>query len=199
LHISTDAVFDGIKGGYVENDQTNPLSVYACTKLAGEEAVSAANPDSIIARVVFFGWSLSGSRSLSEFFFNHLKAGEPIKGFTDTFFSPLYVEHLAEILLEMVSSDLAGVFHVVSPEKLSKYDFGLRISNKFGFDPGLIEPFRGGEVDRGASRSLNLHLKPDKAQAALGYTFPSVNDGIDGMLLRWQEGYPAFLHNLAVI
>jgi dTDP-4-dehydrorhamnose reductase len=110
----------------------------------------------------------------------------------------LYVEHLAEILLDMVSSDLAGVFHVVSPEKLSKYDFGLRISKRFGFDPGLIEPFRGGEVDRGASRSLNLHLKPDKAQAALGYAFPSVNAGIDRMYLRWQEGYPEYLQSFTI-
>ena len=199
LHISTDAVFDGTKGDYVETDPTSPLSIYARTKLAGEGAVLAANQDAIIARVVFFGWSLSGSRSLSEFFFNHLKAGESIKGFTDTFFSPLYVEHLAKILLDMVASDLAGVFHVVSLEKLSKYDFGTRIAKKFGFDPELIEPIRGGEVDRGASRSLNLHLKPDKAQEALGYTFPTVDDGIDSMYQRWQEGYPDYLQNLAVI
>jgi len=86
LHISTDAVFDGQKGGYVESDPTNPLSIYACTKIAGERAVLDANQNAIIARVVFFGWSLSGSRSLSEFFYNHLKVEEPVKGFTDTFF-----------------------------------------------------------------------------------------------------------------
>ncbi len=198
LHISTDAVFDGEKGNYVETDPTNPLSIYARTKLAGEQAVSDANPDAIIARVVFFGWSLSGSRSLSEFFFNHLKAGEPIKGFIDTFFSPLYVEDLSKILLELVSNDLTGVFHVVSPDKLSKYDFGRRIAKRFGFDPELVEPICGGEVDRGASRSLNLHLNPDKAQAALGYAFPTVDEGIDRMHQRWQEGYPDNLHNLAV-
>ena len=197
LHISTDAVFDGQKGGYVESDPTNPLSIYACTKMAGERAVLDANQNAIIARVVFFGWSLSGSRSLSEFFYNHLKVEEPVKGFTDTFFSPLYVEDLASILVEMVETDLTGLFHVVSPEKLSKYDFGLRIATRFGFDPGLVEPVRGGDINRGASRSLNLHLRPDKVQGALGYDLPSVDEGIDRLYQRWQEGYPNFLKSLA--
>ena len=197
MHISTDAVFDGRKGDYVESDPTNPLSIYACSKLAGERAVQDANPYAIIARVVFFGWSLSGSRSLSEFFFNHLKAGEPVKGFTDTYFSPLYVEDLASTLLELVKTDLAGVFHVVSPEKLSKYAFGTRIAKRFGFDPGLIKLIRGSDIERGASRSLNLHLRPDKVQAALGHALPSVDDGIDGLYQRWEEGYPNFLKSLA--
>ncbi len=197
LHISTDAVFDGQKGGYVESDPTNPLSIYACTKMAGERAVLDANQNAIIARVVFFGWSLSGSRSLSEFFYNHLKVEEPVKGFTDTFFSPLYVEDLASILVEMVETDLTGLFHVVSPEKLSKYDFGLRIATRFGFDPGLVEPVRGGDINRGASRSLNLHLRPDKVQGALGYDLPSVDEGINRLYQRWQEGYPNFLKSLA--
>ena len=197
LHISTDAVFDGQKGGYVESDPTNPLSIYACTKMAGERAVLDANQNAIIARVVFFGWSLSGSRSLSEFFYNHLKVEEPVKGFTDTFFSPLYVEDLASILVEMVETDLTGLFHVVSPEKLSKYDFGLRIATRFGFDPGLVEPVRGGDINRGASRSLNLHLRPDKVQDAFGYDLPSVDEGIDRLYQRWQEGYPNFLKSLA--
>jgi len=197
LHISTDAVFDGRKGDYVESDPTNPLSIYACSKLAGERAVQDANPHAIIARVVFFGWSLSGSRSLSEFFFNHLKAGEPVKGFTDTLFSPLYVEDLASTLLELVKTDLAGVFHVVSPEKLSKYAFGTRIAKRFGFDPGLIKPIRGSDIERGASRSLNLHLRPDKVQAALGHALPSVDVGIDKLYQRWEEGYPNFLKSLA--
>jgi len=197
LHISTDAVFDGSKGDYVETDPTNPLSIYARTKRAGEQAVLTANPDAIIARVVFFGWSLSGTRSLSEFFFKHLKSGERVKGFTDTFFSPLYVEVLAKILLDLVSTDLAGVFHVVSPDKLSKYDFGVRIAKRFGYDPGLIEPIRSGEIDRGASRSLNLHLNPDKAQEALRYAFPTVDEGIERLYQRWQEGYPEYLQSLA--
>ncbi|MCD4672595.1 MAG: SDR family oxidoreductase [Anaerolineaceae bacterium] len=114
VHISTDAVFDGEQGGYVETDTPNPLSVYARTKYEGEQQVTEANPEAIVARVNFFGWSLTGKRSLSEFFYNNLSAGNQVKGFTDVQFCPLQVNQLAETLMGMVNLDLRGLYHVVS-------------------------------------------------------------------------------------
>ncbi len=75
VHISTDAVFDGRLGNYLEEDLPNPINAYAETKLAAEHLVTAANPNAIIARVNFYGYSLFGRRSLGEFFVNHLAAG----------------------------------------------------------------------------------------------------------------------------
>jgi dTDP-4-dehydrorhamnose reductase len=73
VHISTDAVFDGEKEGYyTEADDPRPLNVYAQTKLEGEKAVLKTNPRAIVVRVNFYGWSLSGKRSLAEFFFYNL-------------------------------------------------------------------------------------------------------------------------------
>lgn len=189
LHISTDAIFDGKQDAYMENDLPNPLSVYARSKLAGESLVQEANHDALIARVVFYGWSLSGNRSLSEFFYNNLKNQVPHKGFTDTFFSPLYVEDLGEVLIEMIEKELKGVYHVVSPEHLSKYEFGVRIAKKFGFDPDLIEPVKMSKIKREAPRSSNLVLDPGKVQKDLGRKLPSVDSGIDRLYRRWQEGY----------
>jgi dTDP-4-dehydrorhamnose reductase len=194
IHISTDAVFDGTKGDYVETDLPHPLSVYATTKLAGEQMVMESNPDALVARVVFYGWSLSGSRSLSEFFFNHLRADQQVYGFTDVLFSPLYVEDLGAVLLDILSHGLSGIYHVVSPESVSKYEFGVRIAEQFGFDPQLISPIKSSEIDRGAQRSLNLTLNPGRVQAALGHLLPSVDDGIENFFQRWQEGYPDRLH-----
>jgi dTDP-4-dehydrorhamnose reductase len=198
VHISTDAVFDGQTGGYREDDPVNPLSIYAQTKLAGEEAVRESYLDAIIARVVFFGWSLTGDRSLSEFFFNSLCVGHPIKGFTDAQFCPLYTEDLAEILLEMIAAGLTGTYHVVSPEGLSKYDFGVRIARQFGFDPELIEPIRMQDIKRGAPRALDLALKPDKVQDALGHALPTVDTGIDRLYQRWLDEYPQQLQRYAL-
>ena len=197
IHISTDAVFDGVTGGYDEASPTHPLSVYAQTKLAGEQAVIEQHPDAVVARVVFFGWSLSGNRSLAEFFFNNLQEGQQVKGFTDTLFCPLYTEDLAEVLLEMLGAGLSGLYHVVSPDHLSKYDFGVRIAERFGFDAELIEPIRMYDIARGAPRALNLVLKPDKVQAALGHRLPSVDAGIERFYQRWQNAYPQQLRRFA--
>jgi dTDP-4-dehydrorhamnose reductase len=69
VHISTDAVFDGTKSGkYSETDTPHPLSVYAQSKLAGEQAVRQIDQDALVLRVNFYGFSSSGQRSLAEFF-----------------------------------------------------------------------------------------------------------------------------------
>jgi dTDP-4-dehydrorhamnose reductase len=197
IHISTDAVFDGQGGNYNETDDPHPLSVYAQTKLAGEENVLTHNPDASIARVVFYGWSLSGKRSLSEFFFNNLSQGKSVMGFVDTTFSPLYVEDLSGVLLEMLQKRLNGIYHVVSPEAVSKYEFGVRIANRFGFDVGLITPVEARDLNREAPRALNLSLNPNKIQTALGHQLSSIDEGIELFYQRWQEGYPEKLQSFA--
>ncbi len=195
VHISTDAVFDGKKDGYLETDAVNPLSVYARTKLQGETAVRNAYPDALIVRTVFYGWSPSGERSLGEFFLNSLQAGQSIKGFTDTRFCPLYVEDLAETILEMLAAGLNGIYHVVSPESLSKYEFGVRLAQKFGLNAELIQPAVMAEMNPDVPRSKTLLLDPGKTQQILGHDLPSIDAGIERFYQRWQEGYPAQLQD----
>ena len=134
VHISTDAVFDGRRGNYTETDQPNPLSKYAATKLSGEQAVASNNPDAVIARVNLFGWSLGGKRSLAEWFINMLSAGHEISGFTDVYFCPLLANDLGRLLLAMLAKRLRGLYHVVSQDCSSKYDFGVKLAHLFGYD-----------------------------------------------------------------
>lgn len=190
-HISTDAVFDGTKDGlYLETDLPNPLSLYARTKLDGERAVAAAYPGAIIARVNFFGWSLGGKRSLSEHFYNNLSAGRRCDGFTDVWFCPLFVGDLASILVQMLEAGLSGLYHVVSTEALSKYDFGQRIARQFGFDPALVIPKSVEESGLRARRSHNLRLSVRKLSTALGIPIPGVSTGIEQFYTQHQQGYP---------
>jgi dTDP-4-dehydrorhamnose reductase len=197
LHVSTDAVFDGRRGNYTERDTPNPLSVYARTKLAGERAVADTNPDAIIARVNLFGWSLSGTRSLAEFFFNNLVDGNRVFGFTDVYFCPLLVNDLAQIFLKMLGGDLRGLYHVLSRECVSKYEFGAAIAQRFGFDQGLITPTSIESGNLKAKRSPRLTLKVDKLTQALGQAPPDLSTGLDGFYTLYQQGYPQRIRQLA--
>jgi len=190
MHISTDAVFDGQRGDYLETDAPNPINVYARTKLAGEQAVSAAYPDALIARVNFFGWSRSGKRSLAEWFYNNLSAGMPMRGFTDVFFCPLLVTDLADVLLCAAERHLSGVFHAVGPQAMSKYDFGCRIAQAFGLDSGLIAPVSVQNGGLQAARSPKLTLNIDKLAAALGGLPPAPDDGIRRFAEQRAQGFP---------
>jgi dTDP-4-dehydrorhamnose reductase len=190
-HISTDAVFDGAKDGYyTETDAPRPLSLYAHTKLDGERAVASAYPQAIIARVNFFGWSLSGKRSLSEHFFNHLSAGQRCDGFTDVWFCPLFVGDLADILVQMLETGLSGLYHVVGSQALTKYDFGLHIARRFGFDASLIRPISVEQSGLTARRSHNLRLSVHKLSTALTKPIPNVSTGMEQFYTQYQQGYP---------
>ena len=191
IHISTDAVFDGTKDGiYTEDDVPNPLGVYAQTKLDGEHNVLSANPDAIVARVNFFGWSLSGRRSLAEFFYNNLSMGQQVNGFTDVWFCTMFVGDLADTLVRMLEKGLSGLYHVVGSEALTKYEFGLKIARQFGYDQGLIRPISVEESGLPAKRSHNLRLSIHKLSTDLGLDIPGVSTGIEKFYTQFIQGYP---------
>ena len=190
VHISTDAVFDGQRGGYSEEDVPNPLGVYARTKLDGERAVAQFDPGAVIARVNLFGWSLTGKRSLAEFFYNNLIAGKQVMGFTDVYFCPLLVNHLAGLLLRMLERDLHGLYHAVGSQCITKYEFGVAIARTFGLPEELIQPTSVQQAGLKAVRSPNLTLKTDKLAGALDEDIPGVFTGIERLYTLYQQGYP---------
>jgi len=197
VHISTDAVFDGLRGDYSEEDETNPLSIYAASKLAGEKAVMNNHPQALIARVNFYGFSLTGTRSLAEFFLNRLSSRQPVNGFVDVMFCPMYVIDLAKVLMEMIDKDLSGLYHVVSTEHLSKYSFGIAIAKKFGFDPRLIQPISVMESGLTAKRSPRLDLNVEKLLGEK-INLPDQAQGMERFYLDYQAGLPDTINKFAV-
>ncbi len=189
VHISTDAVFDGKKGNYSEEDETNPISVYAETKLEGEKHVLSAYPSALIPRVNFYGYSLSGKRSLAEFFLDNFSAENHVKGFVDVMFCPMYVLDLVEIIFSMIQKNLKGIFHTVSRECISKYGFGLAIAEKFGFNKELIEPCSVREGGLIAKRSPRLTLNVDKLMRA-GIKLPGQEKGLNKFYQDYLQKYP---------
>jgi dTDP-4-dehydrorhamnose reductase len=196
VHVSTDSVFDGLRGDYSEDDIPTPVGEYSRTKLDGELAVAEADPTAIIARVNLFGWSLTGNRSLAEFFFNNLSLHKQVMGFTDVFFCPLLANDLADLFIRMLERKLSGLYHVVSSESLSKYDFGLRLAQRFDLDGSLITPTSVTQSGLKATRSPNLTLRSDKLAHALGEPLPRLSTGLDRFYTLYQQGYPHMLHNL---
>lgn len=199
VHISTDAVFDGQRSGYREDDLPNPLSVYAQTKLRGEQGVSRRNPEALIARVNFYGCSLFGQRSLSEFFYNSLVAGREVMGFTDVFFCPLLVNDLVTVIMDMVSLRLSGLYHTISSECLSKYQFGKMIAEQFELNSELVQPVQIAESGLLATRSPDLRLNSEKLAAILKRPLPDQKAGLIRLKSLYEGGFPQKIHSLAAV
>ena len=191
IHISTDAVFDGTSlAFYKEEDEPNPLSLYAKTKLEGERAVLAEDPNAIVTRVNFYGWSLTGRRSLAEFFFHNLTYNKSMSGFTDVKFCPMLVNHTARTLVKMLARGLHGLYHLVGPQAMSKYQFGVEIARKFGLREGEISPKSINTSSLNARRSHNLCLSVNKISTDLGEALPEFSTGLNEFYTQYQQDYP---------
>lgn len=198
VQISTDAVFDGTKSGvYTEEDEPHALNVYARTKLEAEQAVLESNPDAIVARVNFYGWSLGGRRSLAEFFFNNLANNKSMSGYTDVIFCPMHAAHLGQALLKMLAKGLHGLYHAVGPQPMSKYQFGVEIARKFKMNESEISPKSIQASSLTVRRSHNLYLSTSKLSTALGEPLPSFSAGLDLFYTQYKEGFPQKLKSFA--
>ena len=113
LHVSTDYVFDGAKGApYVESDQPAPLSAYGRTKLAGEEAVAAANKRHFIVRSAgLFG---IGGRNFVDTMLRLAEAQNEVTVVRDQVGSPTYTWHLAYGIVRLIEGIEYGIHHMAA-------------------------------------------------------------------------------------
>jgi len=116
IHISTDCVFDGTKGNYVETDPPDATDLYGRSKLLGELDC----PDAITLRTSIIGPELAGARGLVGWF---LSQSGSVKGFRRAIFSGLPTVELTRVVRDFVLPDasLYGLYHV-SAAPISKYD-----------------------------------------------------------------------------
>lgn len=173
--ISTDAVFDGTRGYYTEQDEPRPFSTYGRTKLSGEQQALSVHPDALVVRTNFFGWSPSGTRSILEFFVTSLRQGRQVKGFTDFTVTSAYAGVLCEALEELSTNGATGLLHVTSPDALTKYEFGVAVAQEFGLDAELITPTA---ADVNPPRNRDLSLDVSRVQQILGRALPTQVVGI---------------------
>ncbi len=179
IHFSTDAVFDGDSTDlYDEQDPTGGSSVYGWTKRAGELAVLAANPQALVFRINFFGWSHNGGRGILDFFASGLASGISMTSFRDYVVSSLYVGHLFDLALGALSANGTGLYHLVSSTPLSKYDFGVTVARAMGADPDLIQPGLLADSPTLSNRGHNLGLSVRKLEKLVGRSIPSTAEGI---------------------
>lgn len=179
IYISTDSVFDGERGMYMEEDTPHPLSVYSITKLEGESKVQQWAPDSIIVRTAFYGWNLHDKSSLAEWVINGLRDGKTLRMWTDTFFSPILVNDLIDMMIAMYRKNLSGVYHVGGSQRCSKYEFGQEVARTFGLDPSHIETSSRTDAQLIAPRPKDLSLNITKVSRSLDIGPPNVKEGLD--------------------
>ncbi len=192
IHVSTDLVYDGIKGHHGETDPVKPLNYYGITKLDGERA-ALKNSGALVLRTNFFGWGISPRRSLAQWVLEELKANRPIQGFTDVYFSSLYTFDLAALLSEMIEKKLTGVYNVGSSTAISKFDFLTLVAKKAGLDPALIKPASVDQFPFKAKRAKDLSLDVGKVTKNLSHGLPTIEESIEHFVRDLNKNYPSVM------
>ncbi len=175
IFISTDLVFDGRKGNYIETDAVNPLSVYAETKVAAEQIVLANPRHTVIRTSLNGGVSPTGDRGFNEQIRNAWRRGQRLSFFSDELRSPIHAEFTARACWKLFSKRLTGIFHIAGREKLSRAQIGEHLANRYAhlnpkFDTSSLKDYVG------AQRSPDTSLDSSKAQAQLSFQLPGLTD-----------------------
>ena len=173
-HISTDHLFGGDLTMASEEHVPQPLNVYGSSKAAGEQAVLEAAPSALVVRTNFYGWGPRYRRSFSDRIVDALRAGESISLFDDVHFTPILGDTLIEAVHALTATGASGIYNVTGDERISKYDFGLKIADIFGLDRGLIRPGRLADRLELTRRPLDMSLSNRKATHRLGYMLGDV-------------------------
>lgn len=176
VFFSTDIVFDGRQGNYVETDPVNPIHVYGETKAEAERVV-LRNPRHLVVRTsINAGISAGGNRSFNEQMHRSLlSAGSGMKLFTDEFRCPIHAAETARAVWELALKRCAGIYHVAGAKKLSRYEIGQLLAARWPdvtvqITAGLAREFPG------PPRVLDGSLNISKVQAVLSVPLPGFDE-----------------------
>ena len=172
MHISTDYVFDGFKGDYVEQSITHPLNYYGKCKLESENMLIGSNREHLIFRVStlfdscgnnFFMWVA-----------NELKENNQVKVATDIENNPTWIPSFSNAIIKSIYLDISGLFHYGTDRTISRFEFAILIAEKFNYNRDLIVPVKSEDIGFEAQRPKKTNLVSNKLSNLIGVNLESI-------------------------
>ena len=186
-HLSTDFVFDGENGPYSEEDERNPLSIYAQSKADSEDVLMNADYKSwaILRTIIVFGQGENMSRSnIVLWAKSALAEGKPLSIVNDQFRAPTWADDLAWACIQSVKTKTTGLFHISGPETFSIFELVSRVAKFHGHNLDNITEVSSATLNQKAKRPPKTGFDISKARKLLGYSPMSFEESLG----RLQEG-----------
>ena len=172
IHISTDCVFNGKKGGYTEEDLSDAEDLYGRSKYLGE----VNYPHAVTLRTSIIGHELKSSVSLVDWF---LSEKGPVKGFSEAQYSGFSTVEMTRIILDYVLPDpsINGLYHV-SSNMINKYDL-LKLVAKH-YEKNI-------NIEKYDDFVINRSLLSERFKEKTGYNPPKWDDMIRDMCIHYKK------------
>jgi dTDP-4-dehydrorhamnose reductase len=196
VFISTDFVFDGSKGSYLEIDKPNPINYYGVTKVEGERIISETCHDYAIVRPSVIYSCVSQDETVSSsgkplnfgmWLVQKLKRREPVKIVSDQYASPTLADNLAEAVVKLAESRKNGIYHTAGSTRLSRYEFALKLADKLGFDRTLVGSTTTSELGQVAKRPPDSSLSIEKIEKELNVRMLPIDEALEYFRKQFRE------------
>lgn len=168
--LSTDLVFPGDLSLSAEGAMPQPLSVYGRTKLAGEVAILALCPSAAVTRVALVIGRGHGPRGTgTEAIAWALRGGRAARLFSDQYRTPIDADSVAEAIALALQRRASGRYHLGGPERVSRYELGLRVARVLGLPSALVEAVAYRDEPTEAPRPADASLDSRRAREEFGW------------------------------
>jgi dTDP-4-dehydrorhamnose reductase len=181
IHVSTDCVFSGRSGAYVEDDSPDPVDLYGRSKLLGEPGEGA-----LTLRTSMIGRELSGANGLLEWLL--AQEGGRVRGFAHAIFSGPTTPVLARAIVDVIARhrELEGLYHLAA-EPIDKYQLLCMLRDAFSLEL---------EIERDEEVRIDRSLDPARFGSATGWAAPSWAEMV-GELAETAPAYDSLRGSLA--
>ena len=182
LLLSTDFIFDGKKGNYKEEDEPNPLSVYAQSKVDAEKIlIDDSYKNSSIARtIIVYGVGNNLSRTNIVCWAKEaLSKGQPMNIIDDQFRAPTWADDLAWACIRICELNKRGIFHISGPETMSIFEIVERVAAHFKLSKTTLNRTDSSTLNQPAVRPPKTGFDLTKAKNELGYNPKTLEETLD--------------------
>lgn len=183
IYTSTDLVYAGYRGSMLNEDaKLMPISIYAETKLMGEQVIKNTAENFIILRLaLLYGFGLNHSRNHFQQMYEQLRNKLSVKLFVDQFRTPLSLFEAARMIEKIVKADITNeTINLGGVERVSRYELGERLCDIANLDKSLLEKITMDDIPE-IPKVQDVSLNTDKLKL-LGIKQKSIEESIKEIL-----------------
>jgi len=169
IYFSSDSIFNGQKGRYVEEDIPEPLNFYGRTKVAGEKILQQGCRNLVIIRPSLITGLplLDAGNSFLWRLINELKQGKKVPFPKEEIRSPVDAVTLSRAVLELAENDFKGILHLAGNDTLARFEIARQVVRKLGYPPDLVVDKKPQVTSGRAPRPRDVSLNNAKARSVL--------------------------------
>jgi len=185
VHISTDHLFNGQNKNMDELSKVTPLNIYARSKYLGECNVIKNNHNSLIIRTNFYGLGPSYRPSFSDRIISSLQLNREIHLFDNVYYTPIYIDELTNIVELLLKKNSKGIFNISSNERITKFDFGVLLAEKFKLNKELIKPINIEQKKDLVTRPEDMSLTNNKLFKEINYKVKTLQGQLSDLVQNY--------------